>query len=127
MKRYPGILIGALIALTAAGCYTTPAQRGAMAGGAIGAAAGQIIGGDTEATLLGAGIGAISGAIANDYVDQQKRNAYGRGYYDSAYANAPRSAPPRYYHRRYVPPPPPPPPVFYGPPVYSHFHFHFID
>lgn len=93
------IAAASLLVFSLQGCQTTPAQRGAMGGGAIGAVAGQIIGGDTEATLLGAGIGALGGAMANDYIDKQKRDAYDQGYHDG---NAPR----------YTPAPPPRPPEY---------------
>lgn len=73
------IAITIITLLLLSGC-TTPSQRGAIGGSAMGAAAGQIIGGDTEATLIGAGLGALGGALANDYIDQQKRDAYQHGY-----------------------------------------------
>lgn len=94
------LVIGALVWQT--GCTTTPAQRGALGGGAIGAAAGQILGDDTESTLLGAGIGALSGAMANDYIDSQKRASYRSGYAAG----------------QYTPPPPPPPRPAYSQPAY---------
>ncbi len=101
-----------------------------MGGGLLGAAAGQIIGGDTEATLIGTGVGALGGAIVNDYVDDQKRQAYHHGYYEAQ--ARPRSyfqhnkVVYREYHYSHYPPPrvhvyhPPPSPVS------SHFHF-FVD
>ena len=42
---------------TVAGCKTS-AQTGALGGAGIGALAGQAIGGSTEATLIGAAVGA---------------------------------------------------------------------
>ena len=44
----------------------TAAQKGAVGGGAAGAVAGQLIGGNTKATLIGAGVGALGGALIND-------------------------------------------------------------
>ena len=44
----------------------TAAQKGAVGGGAVGAIAGQLIGGDTTSTLIGAGVGALGGALIND-------------------------------------------------------------
>ncbi len=79
-----GIVLVLGIAFLTSACQTTPAQDGAMWGGAIGAAAGQIIGGDTKATLIGAGVGALGGAIVNDArvdAEQRTRNeAYNAGY-----------------------------------------------
>lgn len=85
-----------LFGLTAVfqGCQSTPTQSGAMGGAAIGAIAGQLIGGDTESTLLGAGAGALGGAIMNDYRHQQKQKAYNEGYNDArAKGNAPTPPP----------------------------------
>ncbi len=45
---------------------TTYAQRGAVSGAAVGAITGQIIGRDTKSTLIGAGAGALGGALLND-------------------------------------------------------------
>lgn len=80
MKRF---LVLALVAAMAWGCAqpTTKTQQGAMVGTGLGAAAGaglgQAIGGDTEATLLGAGIGAVVGGLAGGsigrYMDNQER------------------------------------------------------
>lgn len=53
------------IAIFCDGC-ATPAQRGAVGGAAVGAAAGQIIGRNTKSTLIGAGAGALGGALLND-------------------------------------------------------------
>ncbi|MFA5515904.1 MAG: OmpA family protein [Desulfuromonadales bacterium] len=73
------LLIGALVL---AGC--TPPQtktgQGAAIGTGVGAAAGaglgQVIGGDTESTLIGAGIGAAIGGLAGSsigrYMDNQE-------------------------------------------------------
>jgi hypothetical protein len=58
-----------LIALTflLGGCANmTPTQKGAVGGAAVGAVAGQLIGGNTKATLIGAGAGALGGALLND-------------------------------------------------------------
>ena len=56
------------------GCANmTATQKGAVGGAAVGAVAGQIIGGNTTATLIGAGAGALGGALLNDHLDQQKK------------------------------------------------------
>lgn len=54
-----------------AGCESD-AQTGALIGTAIGAGAGQAIGGDTESTLIGAGIGAVGGYIIGNEQDKKK-------------------------------------------------------
>ncbi len=55
----------------AAGCESD-AQTGALIGTAIGAGAGQAIGGDTESTLIGAGIGAVGGYMIGNESDKNK-------------------------------------------------------
>ena len=54
------------IAVFSTGCATTPVQRGAVGGAAAGAVAGQLIGGNTKSTMIGAGVGALGGALFND-------------------------------------------------------------
>jgi len=54
-----------------AGCESD-AQTGALVGTAIGAGAGQAIGGDTESTLIGAGVGAVGGYIIGNESDKKK-------------------------------------------------------
>jgi outer membrane lipoprotein SlyB len=51
----------------------TPAQQGAVGGGAVGAIGGQIIGGNTKSTLIGAGVGALGGALLNDAAQKDKK------------------------------------------------------
>ena len=69
-----GLTIAALATASLLGCNKT--QEGAGVGAAIGALAGQAIGGDTGGTLIGAGIGALlGGAIGND--QEQQRQADG--------------------------------------------------
>jgi hypothetical protein len=55
------------------GCKTE-AQTKAVWGTAIGAGAGQLIGGDTEATLIGAGIGAGAGYLWGSMQDNKKED-----------------------------------------------------
>ena len=57
-----------------AGCESE-GQTGALIGTAIGAAAGQAIGGDTEATLIGAGVGAAGGYMIGGEKDKQQMKA----------------------------------------------------
>lgn len=87
-------LVGAVFFVSA--CTSTPAQRGALGGGALGALGGQLIGGDTEATLIGAGVGALGGAILNDHIDKQKNQAYHEGYNQGSSRPAPTPPPPSY-------------------------------
>ncbi|NLK42689.1 MAG: hypothetical protein GX298_11650 [Planctomycetes bacterium] len=54
------------------GCETD-AQNAALLGTAIGAGAGQLIGGDTEATLIGAGVGAGAGYIIGNEKDKARQ------------------------------------------------------
>lgn len=63
-----GVLLLAVSAGQMTGCTTTTSvQRGAIGGAALGGLTGQLLGGDTESTLIGAGIGALGGALMNDY------------------------------------------------------------
>jgi hypothetical protein len=55
--------------LLVSGCETK-AQNTALLGTAIGAGAGQLIGGNTQATLIGAGIGAGAGYIIGNEQDK---------------------------------------------------------
>jgi len=60
-----------------AGCastYATPGEVGAARGAAVGAIAGQAIGRNTKSTVIGAGVGALGGAVLNH------ERAYRRGY-----------------------------------------------
>ena len=61
------------IAFMYSGCAgpMTATQRGAAGGAAVGAVAGQLAGKNTKATMIGAGVGALGGALLNDA--QQKR------------------------------------------------------
>lgn len=100
MKMKNGVIAALGLSLVFAGCTATPAQKGAMGGGALGAVAGQLLGGNTEATLIGAGAGALGGALLNDQVDKSKRQSYDQGY-NQGYNQGAQS--------NQTPPPPPPP------------------
>ncbi len=69
-------IVAVLAASVAFGCNTTPTQKGAMTGGAVGAGAGAIIGNQSgktgEGALIGAGVGALGGALIGDQVDEHK-------------------------------------------------------
>lgn len=66
-------MVGLLLAFVT-GCESD-AQTGALVGTAIGAVAGQAIGGDTESTLIGAGAGAAGGYMIGNEQDKQKMKA----------------------------------------------------
>ncbi|MGL4253488.1 MAG: YMGG-like glycine zipper-containing protein [Fusobacteriaceae bacterium] len=67
-----------LLTLALVGCAETSYQRrSAVGGAALGALAGQLIGGDSRATLIGAGIGAVAGgAVAR----HRERRYWDRGW-----------------------------------------------
>ncbi|MHC4740439.1 MAG: glycine zipper domain-containing protein [Planctomycetota bacterium] len=67
------VMIGAAMTLMV-GCESD-AQTGAGVGVAGGALAGQLIGGDTESTLIGAGIGAGAGYMVGNERDKKKTKA----------------------------------------------------
>ena len=73
MKTTLNILVILLImtGIFAAGCESD-AQTGALMGSAIGAGAGQLFGGDTESTLIGAGAGAAIGYGIGNEQDKKK-------------------------------------------------------
>ena len=50
-------------------------QRGAAIGAGLGAVTGQLIGRDTEGTLIGASVGTLLGAIVGNAVDQERQAA----------------------------------------------------
>jgi len=77
MKKLATLLtVGAMASASLVGCNTTPTQDGAVAGAAIGAGAGAIIGHQSgkqgEGALIGAGVGAITGALIGDQVDERR-------------------------------------------------------
>ena len=75
MKIWTTILLTAAVGfgiLTVSGCETE-AQTKAAWGTAIGAGAGQLIGGDTKATVIGAGAGAAAGYIWGSMDDKKKK------------------------------------------------------
>ena len=77
MKKRGMILVLCLlisIPILFGGCANmTPAQEGAVGGAAVGAVAGQLIGGNTTSTLIGAGVGALGGALINDELKKDKK------------------------------------------------------
>jgi hypothetical protein len=77
MNRKQAIIILSLIILIPIlfiGCAgMTPAQKGAVGGGAVGAVGGAIIGGNASSALIGAGVGALGGALLNDAQHSKKK------------------------------------------------------
>lgn len=76
-------IITSMAALTLVGCTNNPFQdpytggvnsktTGSLGGAAVGALAGQLIGGNTKGTLIGAGIGALAGLGWGAYRDKQE-------------------------------------------------------
>lgn len=76
-------LITSMAIVTLAGCTNNPFQdpytggvnsktTGTLGGAAVGALAGQLIGGNTKGTLIGAGIGALAGLGWGAYRDKQE-------------------------------------------------------
>ena len=66
------LVLSAFLSACAGTGYNT--QKGAAIGAGVGALAGQAIGHDTEATLIGPGAGTLLGAIAGNAVDQKVTN-----------------------------------------------------
>ena len=66
-------LAGAML-LTVAGCQTA-AQSGAALGALAGAGIGQAIGGDSEATVIGAAVGGVAGYLLGNEEDKSRAGA----------------------------------------------------
>lgn len=77
-------------AMVAAGCESMQSKtaQGALAGGALGAGTGAIIGHQTgragEGTAIGAGLGALGGALVGHAMDQQNKKATQQQYPSSS-------------------------------------------
>lgn len=75
-RNYAHYIVVILVVGLLSSCATHNAQWGALGGGAVGAAAGQAIGGNRESTLIGAGVGTLLGFITGDYVDKKNQAEY---------------------------------------------------
>ncbi len=103
-KVIKNAMLALMLIFTMTGCASMGAN-GAMGGGAIGALAGQIIGQNTEATLIGWGVGTGLGYIfGNEWDKYQMRNAY--------VPQQPMYPPPQYYQQ-------PSPPQYQQPQYYN--------
>jgi len=112
------MVLGVTVAVVGCSTPMTTREKGAVAGGAIGAGTGAIIGSQTghpgTGALIGAGIGALSGAIIGDAIQGAEQK-------QAAPAPAPPpAAPPAAVIPAPAPgvvaPPPPPPIVVSAPP-----------
>ena len=73
-SRYTPVAVVGLALLALAGCDTmTAEQRGATTGAVIGAVAGQVIGGDSRASTLGAALGGLGGYVWSRQMEDKKR------------------------------------------------------
>lgn len=80
-----GLTLGALL-LVMSGCQTNP-KTGAADGAGLGAIAGQAAGGDSDATLMGAGHGTGVGYVIGDEADKQKAREMSERSADADYAH----------------------------------------
>ena len=76
MKKVFVILVMLTLAITFTSCATMPydrynTQKGAAIGAGLGAIGGQVIGRNTEGTLIGAAVGTLLGAIVGNATDQE--------------------------------------------------------
>ena len=73
-SRTPQAVVLGLGLLALAGCDTmTAEQRGATTGAVIGAVAGQVIGGDSRASTIGAALGGLGGYVWSRQMEDKKR------------------------------------------------------
>jgi uncharacterized protein YcfJ len=75
--RIEKIMVGIVVSLTlllSAGCQND-AQTGALIGGLTGAGVGQLAGGNTESTLIGAAVGTGAGYFIGNESDKKKTQA----------------------------------------------------
>ena len=77
---YKNILIISIIAVMCSSCLANKGQQGAVGGAAGGAILGQLIGRDTEATLIGAAVGGMIGYIIGNEMDKYDRQQLNRTY-----------------------------------------------
>ena len=78
MKLWSAIICGAILLSACTGM--NKAQTGAVGGAAGGALLGQMIGGDTEATLIGAAVGTMLGYIVGNEMDKYDKRQLNQAY-----------------------------------------------
>ena len=74
IKKCKTLTLLSVTAIILSGCASTGTSNttdGLLGGAAMGALAGQLIGGDTKATLIGAAVGAAAGGLIGYSLDQQ--------------------------------------------------------
>ncbi len=69
MKKLTSIVLALALSTAMVGCTTT--EQGAVGGAVIGGLAGQALGGNTESTLIGAGVGAVTGALIGKSLERR--------------------------------------------------------
>ena len=77
MKKCKFIAVVSVVTILLAGCASTGTSNttdGLVGGAAAGALAGQLIGGNTESTLIGAAVGAAAGGLIGYSLDEQANN-----------------------------------------------------
>ena len=77
VKIWRSVTIISVTAAMLTGCASTGTSNttdGVVGGAAVGALAGQLIGGNTQSTLIGAAIGATAGGLIGYDLDQQANN-----------------------------------------------------
>jgi hypothetical protein len=81
MKLATVVLAAGLAAMALSGCATTPAERGALIGGATGAAVGGITTGTWGGAAVGGAIGAGAGYLIGKHSYRCERvNIFGKRY-----------------------------------------------
>ena len=87
MGKFAGFALAAALALSSlSGCYATRAEKGALIGGATGAAVGAVATRSVGGAAVGAGIGALTGYVLgkNSY-RCQKINIFGQPYWGTCF------------------------------------------
>ena len=77
MKKLKSTIVLSAVTMIMAGCASTGTSNttdGLIGGAAAGALAGQLIGGNTQSTLIGAAVGAAAGGLIGYSLDEQANN-----------------------------------------------------
>lgn len=74
-KMFIGVMVVLISGMLVPGGCESGGQTGALLGSLAGAGIGQIAGGDTKSTLIGAGIGGATGYIIGSEKDKQQARA----------------------------------------------------